>query len=180
MTNAQFRKRQFCCQTIHPTQKFTSMNLLQMSCVITWAWSFLISEFVEAVRGQKHHITTQTLAQRSDHPTAPVLLTKIQEMRSVMTFSLHSASISRILEPQGLISSVSYTWYKSLLVACSSSLVDPICTSMYIDSTLFQNIFCIISFLFFRVFARSYHTYTSQENCQKLKLYLWPKITSWH
>ena len=46
-----------------------------------------------------------TLTQRSVHPTAPVLLTKIQEMRSVPTFSLHSASISRILEPspQGLI-----------------------------------------------------------------------------
>ena len=29
--------RQFGCETIHPTQKFTSMNLLQMPCVITWA-----------------------------------------------------------------------------------------------------------------------------------------------
>ena len=27
--------RQFGRQTIHPTQKFTSMNLLQMPCVIT-------------------------------------------------------------------------------------------------------------------------------------------------
>ena len=29
--------RRFGCETIHPTQKFTSMNLLQMSCVIKWA-----------------------------------------------------------------------------------------------------------------------------------------------
>ena len=29
--------RRFCCETIHPTQKFISMNLLQISCMITWA-----------------------------------------------------------------------------------------------------------------------------------------------
>ena len=28
--------RWFGCETIHPTQKFTSMNLLQMPCVITY------------------------------------------------------------------------------------------------------------------------------------------------
>ena len=38
------------------------MNQLQMSCVIIWAWSFLTSKFVEAVRGQKHHISGHTLA----------------------------------------------------------------------------------------------------------------------
>ena len=48
--------RQFGCETIHPTQKFTSMNLFKMPCLITQSWSFLISEVVEAVRGQKHHI----------------------------------------------------------------------------------------------------------------------------
>ena len=37
-----------------------SMNLLQMSCVITWAWAFLTSEVVEAVRGQKHHNSAHT------------------------------------------------------------------------------------------------------------------------
>ena len=42
-------------QTLHPTEKFISMNLLQMSCVITF-------EVVEAVRGQKHHISAHTLA----------------------------------------------------------------------------------------------------------------------
>ena len=71
--------RRFGCETIHPTQKFTSMNLLQMPCVITWSWSFLTSKVVEAVRGQKHHISAHTLAlltQRSVHPTVPVLLTK--------------------------------------------------------------------------------------------------------
>ena len=49
--------RRFGCETIHPTQKYISMNLLQMSCVITWAWSFLTPEVVEAVRGQKRHIS---------------------------------------------------------------------------------------------------------------------------
>ena len=29
--------RRFGSETIHPTQKFTLMNLLQMSCMITWA-----------------------------------------------------------------------------------------------------------------------------------------------
>ena len=29
--------RRFGSETIHPTKKLTSMNLLQMSCVITWA-----------------------------------------------------------------------------------------------------------------------------------------------
>ena len=52
----------FGCETIHPTQKIISMNLLQMSCMITWAWSILTSEVVEAVRGQKHHISVHTLA----------------------------------------------------------------------------------------------------------------------
>ena len=41
--------------------KVNSMNLLQMPCVIT-SWSFLTSEVVEAVRGQKHHISGHTLA----------------------------------------------------------------------------------------------------------------------
>jgi hypothetical protein len=54
--------RRFGCETIHPTENFISMNLLQMSCVITYAWSFLTSEVVEAVRGQKHHILAHTLA----------------------------------------------------------------------------------------------------------------------
>ena len=44
----------FGCETIHPTQKLTSMNLLQMPCMITWAWSFFTFEVVEAVRGQKY------------------------------------------------------------------------------------------------------------------------------
>ena len=30
------------------------MTLLQMSCVMTWAQSFLTLEVMEAVRGQKH------------------------------------------------------------------------------------------------------------------------------
>ena len=42
--------RQFSCETIHPTQKFTSK--MQMPCLIRWAWSFFTSEVVEADRGQ--------------------------------------------------------------------------------------------------------------------------------
>jgi hypothetical protein len=35
LTNVQSCNRRFGRQTIHPTQKFTSMNLLQMPCFIT-------------------------------------------------------------------------------------------------------------------------------------------------
>ena len=79
------------------------MNLLQMPCVITWSWSFLTSEVVETVRGQKYHISGHTLALRLNIrfiPQCQFCLPKIhQEMRSVITFSLHLASISWILEP---------------------------------------------------------------------------------
>ena len=54
--------RRIGSETIHPTKNCTSMNLLQMPCVIKWSWSFLTSEVVEAVRGQKHHILAHTLA----------------------------------------------------------------------------------------------------------------------
>ena len=97
LTNVQSWDRLFGCETIHPTQKFTLMNLLQMPCVITLAWSFLTSEIVEAVRGQKHHISAHTLAlltQRSVHPTVPLLLTKDSPRNEInydsqLPFSLH-------------------------------------------------------------------------------------------
>ena len=54
LTNVQCCYRRFGCETIHPTQNFTSMNLLQKPCVITQAWLILTSEVMEAVRGQKH------------------------------------------------------------------------------------------------------------------------------
>ena len=44
--------------------------------MITWAWSFLTSKVVEAVKGKKHHISAHTLTQLSAHPSMPVLLTK--------------------------------------------------------------------------------------------------------
>ena len=105
--------RRFGCETIHPIQKCILMNLLQMSCVITWAWSFLTSKVVEAVRGQKH---LGTLTQCLVHSSAPVLLTKDSPRNLISDdshcLSLHSASISQILEPspqaQGLISSSEY------------------------------------------------------------------------
>ena len=60
---------------------------------------------MEAVRGQKHDISTHTLALKVRFILQhQFCLPKIQEMRSVMTFSLHSASISG----KGLISSVLY------------------------------------------------------------------------
>ena len=37
LTNVQSCYRQFSSKTIHPTQKFTLMTLLQMPCMITWA-----------------------------------------------------------------------------------------------------------------------------------------------
>ena len=106
-----------CCyiqhhsQTIHPTENFISMNLLQMSCVITWALSFLTSEVVEAVRGQKHHISAHTLALQLNVwfiPQWQFCLPKIHQKWDQIWLS---ASISRILEPspQGMISS-EYLW----------------------------------------------------------------------
>ena len=45
--------RQHYDQTIYPTEKFNSMNLFKILWVVAWAWSFLTSEVMEAVRGQK-------------------------------------------------------------------------------------------------------------------------------
>ena len=42
--------RQHHGQSIHPTKKFTSMNLFKNLWVVTWSWSFLTSEVMEAVR----------------------------------------------------------------------------------------------------------------------------------
>ena len=92
-----------CChiqhytQTIHLTENLKSMTLLQMSCVITWAKSFLTSKVVEAVIRQKHHIYINShfgiLTQHLIHPTVPFLLTirdpnVHQKMRSVIAFSV--------------------------------------------------------------------------------------------
>ena len=70
------------------------MNLFKILWVVTWAWSFLTLEFMEAVRGQKHYISVHMFS--SSHSASSAY----QEMRSVITFSLHSASISWILELQ--------------------------------------------------------------------------------
>ena len=69
---------------------------------------------MDAVKGQKRYISVHTLALTLNVrfiPERQFCLPKIhQEMRSVMTLSLHSASISRILEPSplGLISSLQF------------------------------------------------------------------------
>ena len=92
-----------CCyiqhhaQTIHPTENFISMNLLQMSCVIAWAWSFLTSKVVEAVRGQKHHISGHSML-GSSQSTSSAYQRFIKKWDQIW-LSLHSASISWILGP---------------------------------------------------------------------------------
>ena len=40
-------------------ENFIPMNLFKIVCVVTWAWLFLISEVMEAVRGQKHPLETK-------------------------------------------------------------------------------------------------------------------------
>ena len=45
--------RQFGCETILTTQNFPSMNLSQMSCVITCSWSFLTSEVWRLIEAKK-------------------------------------------------------------------------------------------------------------------------------
>ena len=100
--------RQHHGQTIHPTENYISMNLFKILCVVTWAWLFLTSEVLEAVRGQKHHISTHTLAFGSSLSASSAYQRFTKKF--YMTLSLHSASISWILEPspQGLISSELY------------------------------------------------------------------------
>ena len=78
--------RIFGFETIHLTRNFISMNLFQISCVI---------------QGHDHFLPSSLSA-----CSAYQIFTK--KFLSVMTLSLRSASISRILEPspQGLISSL--------------------------------------------------------------------------
>ena len=94
-------------KTIYSTENFISMNLLQMSCLITRAWSFLTSKVVEAVWGQKHHILTHTLHFNSTSCSSLSASSAYQRFTKKCDVLWHSASISRILEPspQGLISS---------------------------------------------------------------------------
>ena len=46
--------RQHHGQTIYPTEKSISMNLFKILCIVTWAYLFVNSMVVEAVRGQKN------------------------------------------------------------------------------------------------------------------------------
>ena len=48
--------RQLHGQTIHPTEKFNSINLYKIICVVTWAQLFLTSMVMDAVRGAKNVI----------------------------------------------------------------------------------------------------------------------------
>ena len=76
-----------------------------MSCAITWAWSFLTSEVVEADRGQISYFSAHfgTLTQRSVHHLVPVLLTKYLPRNEISYDSQPPFS--------GLISSISYSYF---------------------------------------------------------------------
>ena len=106
-----------CChiqhhiQTIHSTEIFISMNLLQMSCVITWAWSFLTSESWRLLEAKNiiswctlWHFNSRFGSSHSDSSAYQ----RFNQKWDQLWLSVHSAYISRILEPrpQGLISSV--------------------------------------------------------------------------
>ena len=98
--------RQHQGQTMHPTE-----NLFKILCVVTWAWLFLTSKVMQAVWDQKLHILGHILHINSmfgSYPSASSAYQRFTEMRSIITFDLHSASISQILEPSlhGLISSI--------------------------------------------------------------------------
>ena len=54
---------------------FTLEFRVKQRSVVNFHLCLATSEVVETVTGQKHHISTHTLA-RSVHPTAPVLFTK--------------------------------------------------------------------------------------------------------
>ena len=53
--------RQHHSQTIHPTKKFTSMNLFKILWVVTWAWSFLTSVTLQ-IRKYIRNNNNKTLA----------------------------------------------------------------------------------------------------------------------
>ena len=92
--------RWFGCETIHPEENLILMNLLQMSCVITWAWSFLIKA--------KNIISQHTLWHfNSTFGSSLSASSAYQRFNKKWDQLWLSASISRILEPslQGLISS---------------------------------------------------------------------------
>ena len=78
-TGSQSWNRRLHGQTIQPNRKLMSMNLFKILCVVTWAWLFLTSMVMKAVRGQKRYSERtlwHTLTQCSVHPTVPVLLTR--------------------------------------------------------------------------------------------------------
>ena len=51
-TGSQSWNRRLHGQTIQPNRKLMSMNLFKILCVETWAWLFLTSMVMKAVRGQ--------------------------------------------------------------------------------------------------------------------------------
>ena len=70
--------RQFGCDIIHPTQKFASRNLLQMSCLITWAWSFLTVfdglNRISLIQKTKRILNFLTISNKNDHCAPAVFL----------------------------------------------------------------------------------------------------------
>ena len=115
-------------------------RIWDMEADLIYWWSFWTS--MEALRGQTPY-SKRTLWHFNSWfiPQRQFSLQKIhQEMRSVMTLSIHSASISRILEPspQGLISSLRYVEKKPY----RASLVCVLCPSRILkinDAKYFQS-----------------------------------------
>ena len=92
--------RQYQSQTIHTTEKFNSMNLFKILCVVTWAQSFLTSMLMEAATGQKRYRECTLWPFNSTfgpfHSGSSGYQKRIkrhlnvhQEIRSVIAFSLH-------------------------------------------------------------------------------------------
>ena len=89
------------------------MNLLQMPCVATWAWSFLTSEVVEA----KNIISECTLwhfISTFGFPQRQFCLPKIQRIGSLMAFSLRLTSISQILQPSPCLLVIKFELYTTM------------------------------------------------------------------
>ena len=104
-------------QTMHSTEKFYSMNLFKILCVVTWTWYFLTFMVMEAVRGQKHY----------SEPT-------LWHFNSL--FGSSNSTISRVLEQD---------WRSWFLV--SNKYLDTICLSSTWKVVCYLFLLGIISFL---------------------------------
>ena len=118
--------RQFGCETIHPTKKFNSMILLQMTCLITWAWLILTS--MEAVRCQAPYSDrtlwhlSSTFGWSHSASSAYQRFTKKQKISydSQPSFSLHISNSTLLM-----IIGKSFVFFSTCICykLCSKSLI---------------------------------------------------------